>query len=111
MPLLMKAEVLGQTEDGYKAVFDALAPLYQQAPGFIAHVSHAIEGGWCVMDVWTSKDAFQAFFSEHVVHRLPSTVRPKISFQVLHDALSVGNAAALHARALALEGEPGQARA
>jgi len=87
----MKAEVFGQTRDGYKAVFDSLAPLYQRAPGFVAHFSHAIEGGWCVMDVWSSKDAFQAFFSQHVVHRLPSTVRPKISFQALHDALSVSS--------------------
>jgi quinol monooxygenase YgiN len=89
MPILMKAEVFGQTPDGYKAVFDALAPLYQAAPGFVAHFSHAIEGGWCVMDIWTSKDAFQNFFSQHVVHRLPTTVRPKISFQALHDVLSV----------------------
>jgi heme-degrading monooxygenase HmoA len=87
----MKAEVFGQTRDGYKAVFDSLAPLYQRAPGFVAHFSHEIEGGWCVMDVWSSKDAFQAFFSQHVVHRLPSTVRPKISFQALHDALSMSS--------------------
>jgi quinol monooxygenase YgiN len=89
MPILMKAEVFGQTQDGYRMVFDALAPHYKTAPGFIAHFSHAIEGGWCVMDVWSSKDAFQSFFSEHVVHQLPSTVRPKITFQALHDALSV----------------------
>jgi heme-degrading monooxygenase HmoA len=89
MPILMKAEVCGQTEDGYKDVFDSLAPLYKAAPGFIAHVSYAIEGGWCVMDTWSSKDAFQSFFTQHVVHRLPATVRPKISFQLLHDALAV----------------------
>jgi hypothetical protein len=91
MPILMKAEVFGQTRDGYKAVFDSLSPLYQVAPGFIAHFSHPIEGGWCVMDIWSSKDAFQSFFSAHVVHRLPSTVRPKISFQTLHDTLSVSS--------------------
>jgi quinol monooxygenase YgiN len=91
MPILMRAEVYGQTQEGYKAVFDALAPLYKVAPGFIAHVSHEIDGGWCVMDTWSSKDAFQSFFSEHVVHRLPPTVRPKISFQTLHDALSVAS--------------------
>jgi heme-degrading monooxygenase HmoA len=91
MPILMRAEVFGQTQDGYQMVFNALAPLYQTAPGFIAHFSHAIEDGWCVTDIWSSKDAFQRFFSEHVVHRLPATVRPKISFQMLHDALSVSS--------------------
>jgi heme-degrading monooxygenase HmoA len=91
MPILMKAEVLGQTQEGYREVFNSLAPLYQSAPGFVAHFSHAIEGGWCVMDVWATKEAFQAFFSQHVVHRLPSAVRPKISFQPLHDALAVSS--------------------
>ncbi len=91
MPILMKAEVHGQTPEGYKRMFDQLMPLYTAAPGFIAHVSHAINGGWCVMDIWSSKEAFQSFFSEHVIHRLPSTVRPKLSFQTLHDALSVAS--------------------
>jgi heme-degrading monooxygenase HmoA len=92
MPILMKAEVHGQTQTGYHEVFDALAPLYSKARGFIAHMSHPIEGGWCVMDVWSSRENFQQFFSEHVVHRLPATVRPKISFQTLHDALAVETA-------------------
>jgi heme-degrading monooxygenase HmoA len=88
MPILMKAEVHGQTQQGYQEVFDALAPLYKTSPGFIAHLSHPIDGGWCVMDVWSSQEQFEKFFRQHVVHRLPANVRPKISFQALHDALS-----------------------
>jgi quinol monooxygenase YgiN len=99
MPILMKAEVFGQTRQGYETVFSALAPLYQAAPGFLAHISHEIEGGWCVMDIWSSKEAFQAFFSQHVVHRLPPDVRPKISFQALHDSLSVASDGVLGAGA------------
>jgi heme-degrading monooxygenase HmoA len=91
MLILMKAEVFGQTQTGYKAVFDSLAPLYQAAPGFVAHFSHPMEGGWCVIDIWTSKDEFQDFFSRHVVHRLEANLRPKISFQVLHDGLLSAN--------------------
>jgi heme-degrading monooxygenase HmoA len=90
MPILMKAEVHGQTQHGYQEVFNSLAPIYQATPGFVAHVSHPIDGGWCVMDIWESRAQFQQFFSEHVVHRLPANVRPKISFQELHDALSAG---------------------
>lgn len=89
MPILMRAEVHGQTPEGYQEVFDALRPAYQAAPGFIAHLSHPIDGGWCVVDVWTSRERFQAFFSQHVAHRLPPAARPKISFQTLHDALAV----------------------
>ncbi len=89
MPILMKAEVHGQTQQGYQEVFDSLAPLYKATPGFIAHLSHPIDGGWCVMDIWSTREHFEKFFSQHVVHRLPTTVRPKISFQPLHDALAV----------------------
>jgi hypothetical protein len=87
--ILMKAEVFGQTQEGYQQVFDALAPLYAATPGFIAHLSHPIDGGWCVMDVWASREQFESFFSQHVACKLQDTVRPKISFQALHDAMAV----------------------
>lgn len=90
MPILMKADVHGQTPHGYQEMIDSLAPIYRATPGFIAHVSHPIDGGWCVMDIWESREQFKAFFAEHVAHRLPDTVRPKISFQELHDAVSAG---------------------
>lgn len=88
MAILMKAEVTGQTREGYQQVFDTLAPVYASAPGFIGHFTHSTPDGWCVMDVWESRDHFQRFFGQHVIQRLPSTVRPKISFQELHDALT-----------------------
>lgn len=88
MAILMMAEVTGQTREGYQQVFDALAPLYALSPGFIGHSSHPTPDGWCVMDVWESREDFQRFFSQHVMQRLPSTVRPKITFQLLHDALT-----------------------
>jgi heme-degrading monooxygenase HmoA len=98
MPILMKADVAGQTQAGYQAVFEALAPLYRTFPGFIAHLSHPTENGWCVMDVWESREHCEAFFRQHVVPQLQDSLRPKISFQPLHDALampvSIGAAAA-----------------
>lgn len=95
MPILMKAEVMGQTAEGYQAVFDALAPVYARTPGFIAHLSHPIEGGWCVMDVWESRERFERFFAEHVACRLHGDLRPKISFVALHDALAMATHAVL----------------
>lgn len=85
MAILMTAEVHGQTQQGYQQVFDALASLYQAAPGFVAHLSHPMAGGWCVMDVWNTREDFERFFGAHVVPRLPATVRPKITFVDLHD--------------------------
>ncbi len=88
MPFLMTALVHGQTLDGYRQMIDAVAPAYRNAPGFILHTSHAIAGGWCVMDVWTSKQHFERFYAEHIAPKLPPTLRPKITCQDLHDAIS-----------------------
>jgi heme-degrading monooxygenase HmoA len=85
MAILMKAEVRGQTRDGYQQVFDALASHYAAAPGFIVHMSHPMEGGWCVIDVWRTRKDFERFFGEHVAPKLPATVRPKVTFLELHD--------------------------
>lgn len=85
MPILMTAEVRGQTRDGYQQVFDALAPCYAQAPGFVVHLSHPTDDGWRVMDVWQSKELCQRFFRTHVAPQLPATVRVKIAFRELHD--------------------------
>ena len=88
MPILMTARVPGQTPEGYRQMIDAVATAYRAAPGFIAHLSHPIDGGWCVMDVWASKEAFERFYAEHVAPKLPPAARPKIRFQELHDAVT-----------------------
>jgi heme-degrading monooxygenase HmoA len=88
MAILMRAEVSGQTQQGYQEVFDALRPLYAGARGFVAHFSYPIEGGWCVVDVWDSREQFESFFGQNVVPRLQTGLRPKISFQQLHDAFT-----------------------
>lgn len=85
MAILMKAEVRGQTREGYQQVFDALSSHYTAARGFLMHLSHPIDGGWCVIDVWQTRKDFERFFAEHVAPKLPMAVRPKITFVELHD--------------------------
>lgn len=85
MPILMKAEVRGQTREGYQQTFEALAPHYAAANGFVAHLSHPIEGGWCVLDIWQSREQFERFYAQWVAPQLAPTVRPKVTFVQLHD--------------------------
>ena len=44
MPVLVSAEVPGQTAQGYDAIREHLAMALRQAPGFVLHTSHAIDG-------------------------------------------------------------------
>lgn len=88
MAILMTAEVPGQTLPGYQTMIDALAPVYRSSPGFVLHVSHPIDGGWRVIDVWQSKEDFERFYAQHVASKLPPGIRPKVRFQPLHDVVA-----------------------
>jgi len=45
LELLVTAEVPGQTEQGYDGMLAVLADGLKQAPGFVLHTAHPIEGG------------------------------------------------------------------
>lgn len=44
MTVLVTAEVQGQTRQGYEGMFSALSDGLKQAPGFVLHAAHPIEG-------------------------------------------------------------------
>ena len=77
MAILMTAEVAGQTGAGYRGMFDALEGALKEAPGFVMHAAHPIEGGWRVIEVWQSKAQSDAFFAQHVAPKLPPGIHPK----------------------------------
>jgi hypothetical protein len=85
MAVLVTAEVPGQTQQGYDNMLGGLATLIRQAPGFVAHMAHAVEGGgWRVLEIWESKAQSDAFFAKVVVPHLPPGVHPKRTYQELH---------------------------
>lgn len=88
MAVLVTAEVQGQTQQGYDGMFTVLADGLKQAPGFILHTAHPIEGGWRVIEVWNSKAEANQFFAKHVAPNLPPGIHPKRSVQELHSLLA-----------------------
>ena len=84
MPVLVSAEVPGQTAQGYDAIREHLAMALRQAPGFVLHTSHAIDGGWRVIEIWETKQEANQFFAQHVHPNLPPGIKPRRSFQELH---------------------------
>lgn len=84
MTILLTANNEGQTREGYDAMLTLLAPALRRSPGFIAHLGHAVYGGWRVIELWDSKAQADAFFVEHVVPKLPRGIHPKRSTLDLH---------------------------
>lgn len=87
MAVPVTAEVKGQTQQGYDGMLGMLAGSIKQAPGFILHTAHPIEGGWRVIEVWESQNDANQFFAQHVHPNLPPGIKPKRSFQALHSLL------------------------
>jgi quinol monooxygenase YgiN len=89
MPIMITAEVKGQTQEGYDHMLVALAESIKQAPGFILHTAHPVDGGWRVIEVWESKETANQFFAKHVAPNLPPGIRPKRTLQELHSLVKV----------------------
>lgn len=87
MPVLVTAEVAGQTQQGYEGMLAGLESVLKQAPGFVIHSAHPVDGGWRVIEIWESKEEANRFFAEFVAPNLAPGIRPKRSIQELHSLL------------------------
>jgi hypothetical protein len=65
----------------------ALVSALKQAPGFILHTAHPIDGGWRILEVWESPNDASQFFAKHVHPNLLPGIKPKRTVQALHSYL------------------------
>jgi ketosteroid isomerase-like protein len=92
MPVMMISEVVGQTAEGYDGMLACVGPALRQAPGFVAHMAHATETGWRIVEIWQSQQYATRFFAAHIAPNLPPGVRPKLCFQPLHGLVAADGA-------------------
>lgn len=84
MAVAISADVLGQTQEGYEDTIRALGATLKQAPGFIMHFGHPIEGGWRVVEVWESSRDASEWFAKYVRPNLPPDIKPQRHVRELH---------------------------
>jgi heme-degrading monooxygenase HmoA len=87
MAVLMTSDVAGQTLEGYAGLFNAVSPALKRAQGFLMHVSHPLDGGWRVIEIWNSREDAARFFASTIAPNLPDGIHPKLTFEPLHDVL------------------------
>lgn len=87
MAVIMTSDVAGQTLQGYDGLFTTVSPALRTAQGFVLHVSHPVEGGWRVVEIWESREDAARFFATSIAPHLPEGIRPKLTFKPLHELL------------------------
>jgi hypothetical protein len=87
MAVIMTSEVAGQTLAGYDGLFTTVSPALRQAQGFVLHVSHPVPDGWRVIEIWDTREDAARFFAATIAPHLPEGIRPKLTFEPLHDVL------------------------
>lgn len=87
MTVMMISEVSGQSTEGYESMLGLVGEALRQAPGFMMHTAHPVDGGWRIVEIWESREDATAFFSAHIAPHLPDGIRPKLNFQPLHGVL------------------------
>ena len=66
----------GGTQEQYEAVLEQLNLGGRMPPGGIFHAAGPIDGGWRVVDVWESQQAFDIFLGERLEQALRKAGMP-----------------------------------
>lgn len=59
-------DMRGATEADYQRVKAELDGADERAEGLLSHVAGPVEGGYRIIDTWTSRDAAHRFWTEHL---------------------------------------------
>ena len=66
MAVAMLLEWPGETQEQYERLMDLVGLEADPPDGGIFHVGGPMEGGWRVLDIWESEEAFERFANERL---------------------------------------------
>jgi hypothetical protein len=78
MAVLIRHRAQGIGMNEYDQISPQLVDLVKQQPGFVLHVSFEDSQGFCVAEVWDSKEQHDAFFDQHVVPNVPGEIKQEV---------------------------------
>ena len=88
MAVVMLMEWPGITQQQYEATMKELQLDSNPPKGGLFHVAWPTQGGWRVVDVWESAEAFQAFSKDRImpaVQKMGITTQPKVEIHPAHN--------------------------
>jgi heme-degrading monooxygenase HmoA len=86
----MRAEVPGMTQEMYDGMVAQMVDEMRMMPGFIAHYSRAMDGGWEVVELWESQQEFDDWYQGHVAPAVQQAgINPQISVTEVHNMVAI----------------------
>jgi heme-degrading monooxygenase HmoA len=78
MAVLIRHRAAGITPEQYDEISPALIEGAKQQPGFVMHVAFEDAQGFCVAEVWETKEQHDAWFNENVVPNVPAEIKQEV---------------------------------
>jgi quinol monooxygenase YgiN len=78
MAVLIRHRAAGITPAQYDEISPALVELAKKAPGFVLHVSFEDAQGFCVAEIWETKEQHDAHFNRDVVPNVPAEITQEV---------------------------------
>jgi len=78
MAVLVRHRAAGLGAADYDRLSPPLVEGVKKAPGFVFHVSYEDAQGFCVAEVWETKEQHDAHFNEHVVPNVPAEITQEV---------------------------------
>jgi hypothetical protein len=78
MAVLIRHRAAGITPAQYDEISPPLVELIKKQPGFVLHVAFEDSQGFCVAEVWETKEQHDAFFNENVVPNVPAEIKQEV---------------------------------
>jgi hypothetical protein len=78
MPVLIRHRPMGLTAADYDVTAPPLIEQLKKQPGFVLHVSFEDAQGFCVAEVWETKEQHDSWFDANVVPNVPGEITQEV---------------------------------
>jgi hypothetical protein len=78
MPVLIRHRTAGITPAQYDQISPPLVEIEKKQPGFILHVAFEDSQGFCVAEIWETKEQHDVYFNEHVKPNVPAEIAVEV---------------------------------
>jgi len=87
MPIMISSELADMDPETWQRIGPAIEKKLQDAPGFVLHVGCQSAGGWKIIEVWESYDAFSDWMEGPATSFMPPGYEPIFQVHDVHVVL------------------------